>query len=201
MRKIAIVILVLNFFNFTVWAKETQEDDSSALALLAMEETPEDQEMFDKLKTRRLMLDWHTYTGWATVGLMAASLISAPDGKATSTHKWLGISSGVTYVASAALAYLAPQVGEVKYAKNISIHKQLAWVHVPAMLLTTYSGIVAQKERKDGKELSTLADLHKAFAAVTTVSFAMAAITSMDWSLNFLPMNKRDVACIFTKRF
>ena len=195
MKHLLCLLLLLSSIGYTA---QTKKD---SLLLLAPEEDHSQAEALAKFKMRRQMLNWHTYTAWASVGLMAATFVSAPDGNFDNTHKWLGIASGIMYLGSASLAYLAPRPAEVKQDQNIMIHKHLTWIHAPAMLLAIYSGMVAHKERKDGKQLSTLADLHSVFAGITAVSFGLAAVSSMDWTLNFIPAGNKDIACIFTKRF
>ncbi len=178
-----------------------QASTKADLSVLNMEEDSGDQELLDKMKSRRQMLNWHKYSAWAAVGLMGATLATAPEGNFDNTHKWLGIAAGAAYLGSASLAYLAPEIDDSKLATNILIHKRLALVHAPAMLLTAYSGIKAHQDRKDEKQLSSIAKMHSAFAAIATVSFGLAAVSSLDWSMNIIPTGNKEVACLFTKSF
>ena len=202
MKSIILALLLILVPHYSFGAGMSKK---SALSLLQVEESPEDIELLSTLKTRRQMLNWHTYTAWTTVALMGATLITAPDGKHDNTHKWLGIASGLGYLASASLAYFAPKPEDIKDSNNIFIHKKLIWIHAPAMLLTLAAGLQAHNDRKDNKELGSLADLHGAFASIAAISFGLAAVTSMDWTIAFLPSlgenNKKELACVFTKSF
>ena len=185
----------------TICAVAQDKQAVDPLALLVIEEDSSDKELLSTLKTRRQMLNWHGYTAWAAVGLMGATLLTGPEDKHDSTHKWLGISSGVAYLSSASLAYFAPREKDSKQSENILIHKKLIWIHAPAMLLTVIAGIKAHSQHKNGEKLDTFAKLHAPFAAIAAVSFGVAALTSMDWTLNFIPTGKKEVACLFTKSF
>ncbi len=83
----------------------------------------EDAKLMEQMKTRRTMLDWHRYTAWGTVALMGATIVTAPEGEVSNTHKILGILSGVGYLTSASLAYYAPRPEDTAQGKNIFIHK------------------------------------------------------------------------------
>lgn len=199
--KILMVTILLAINCCSAFAADQSPPGVSDLSLLNVTEDQSDLEELSLLKTRRQMLNWHTYTAWAAVGLMGATLVTAPSGNFDNTHKWLGIAAGATYLGSASLAYLAPSIDDSKISTNIAIHKTLAFVHAPAMLLAMYSGIKAHQDRKDGKDLSSIAKMHSAFAAVATVSFGLAAITSMDWTMSLIPTGKKEVACLFSKSF
>jgi hypothetical protein len=181
--------------------KDVKDAKSDPLAKLAVEDTPDDAYELAVLKDRRRFLDAHFYSAWASVGLMGLTLITAPDNEKSNTHKWLGIMSGLSYLSSAGFAYFAPKPTDVKQTENILIHKKLIWVHAPAMFLTIMSGISAHDQHKEHKKLDSFADAHKLFAAITAVSFGLATLSSMDWTLNFLPVSKKEVACVFTKTF
>ncbi len=198
MRTISISIIILFFSISTSIAKNIKTD---TLSILSVKEDPSDKELLLTLKNRRKMLNWHRYTAWTTIGLMGATLLTRPEGETDDTHKILGIASGVSYLAAASLAYFGHKPTDIKQTDNILIHKTLIWIHAPAMLLTAYAGIRAHNQHKKGEELDTIADMHSAFAAIAAISFGLAAVTSMDWSLRFIPTSKKGVACLFTKSF
>jgi len=202
MKILTLVLSVFFLLNISQALPDTKkEQKADPLAALAVESSPDDAYELAVLKDRRRFLDAHFYTAWATVGLMGLTLITAPDNEKSNTHKWLGITAGLSYITSASFAYMAPKPTGVKQSENILIHKKLIWVHAPAMFLTVASGISAHSQHKDGKKLDSFADAHKIFAAVTAISFGLATISSMDWTLNFLPVSKKEVACVFTKSF
>lgn len=180
------LVIILLFGTFSVWG--TEEDS--------------DAKLMQDMKTRRTMLDWHKYTAWGTVALMAATVATAPDDDSLgNTHKTLGLLSAAGYLTSASLAVLAPRPEGTPQEKNIYIHKNLAWIHRPAFALTAASGLIAQHQRKKGEEVSGLGSAHSTFVAITALSFGAAAFLSTDWSLNILPTSKKDIACVLSKSF
>lgn len=152
-----------------------------------------------KYKKRKTMLKWHKYTAWTAVGLMGATLLTGSDGDGL--HKGLGMASGVAYLTSGALAYMAPKFDDQNDSNSINIHKKLAYFHVPAFLLAGYSGYLAAKQDDKDEELSGLAKQHGTFAALASISFGLAAFTSTEWSMNLFQKDKDGIACSFTKRF
>ncbi len=198
--KLLFAIIVL--LNSVCWAGDE-------LNLLAVQEDPKEKELLQQLNTRRTYLNWHTYTAWASVGLMAATFATAPEHGSDNTHKWMGIAAGATYLTSAAFAALAPLPEGTKQSKNIIIHKNLTWIHAPAMAIAAYTGFMLHKDYEDDdngedeKDESSMTKLHKASAAIAAISFGLSAVLSFDWSVNLVPFgeNKKDIACLFTKRF
>ncbi len=202
MKKAVLIIVMLIFSVGTLQAKEVQQEQKIDLSALQVENDSEDQEMMQRLKTKKVMMDWHAITAWTTVGLMIGAMATAPDDKADSTHKWLGIASGVTYLTSASLAVFAPKFEGAGHTPNILIHEKLAIIHVPAMILTAITGIAADKKYRDGKKLGSFEKSHKIFIPITAISFGLAAFTSTNFSLKFLPTpKKQEIACLITKTF
>lgn len=192
----AVVLVLICLLSFSATAQD------NSLSLLQVEETSETKELMNQMKTRSLMLDWHTYTGWAAVALMGATLVTAPENTHDKDHKWVGIAAGGMYLVSGVLAYFAPKPEGTKVQPNIAIHEKLAWIHVPAMALTMWSGLQAHKEHKDKKALSFIGKSHKAWAAIATVSFGAAAVLSMDWTMKLIPTDtKGGMAWLISKTF
>ena len=75
---------------------------------------------------------------------MVATLMTAPEidpknpggvSGETSTHKALGITTGVMYLTTASLAIAAPEGETQKKNKGLTkVHKALAFIHFPAMV-------------------------------------------------------------------
>lgn len=169
---------------------------------LAVEEDNSDREFLQFLKHRKQMLNWHRYAAWTTLSLMAANLLLVePDGNKDNLHKWLGIASGATYATAAGLAYFTPTSPDLKESAKIKLHKKLIWIHAPAFLLTIFAGLQADQQHQDGTPLGPIARLHPAFALVTFASFGIAALSTMDWAFSLIPLNKKEIACVFTKTF
>lgn len=155
----------------------------------------EDEEMriYEK---RRTMLTWHRYTGWATIGLMAATIATAPEGdEDVSTHKFFGGLTGLTYLTSASLAIFSPPSYGMQ-STNITIHKTLAWFHVPAFALTVFSGIQAANDDE-----SSIGKIHKPLAGITALLIASSAVLSTDWSMNLIPESGEKYTLVFSRTF
>ncbi len=170
-------LLILNIILSPAFAF-AQDDD---LSLLQVENSPEDIKMASEYKTRKSLLEWHNYTGYAAAALYLTSMITAPDENKRSTrHNTLAIAAGTTYLTSAALAWLAPKPKGTKLKNNMKWHVRAAWIHVPAMILTGLSGYLADKHRKDGEEVKGFGGAHKAFSTITAISLA-ASITLLHY--------------------
>jgi hypothetical protein len=107
------------------------------------------KELDDKVKTRRAMLKWHQGLGFATLGVLAATLVIGQlhyvdryaggddTGNYRAAHLGLGVSSTLLFATTGALALFAPN----PYPKPIKADAAL--LHKISMGLAT-AGMVAQ---------------------------------------------------------
>ena len=59
----------------------------------------------------------------------------------------------------------------------IRLHKALAWVHGPGMILTPILGAMALAQEQNGEKVHGIAKVHSAVAAVTYTSFGLAFLS------------------------
>ena len=109
---------------------------------------------------------------------MIATALTAEEGKVTNAHKTLGILTGISYFSTAYFSITAPDApDESKTATNVKIHKTLAYIHFPLMVLTPIAGIMAEKQLERGQKLHGLAKQKGMFATGALLTFLPAAAT------------------------
>jgi hypothetical protein len=88
---------------------------------------------------------------------------------------YLGFATGAMYFTTAYFSLTAPKPEGMKDIGRVKWHKALAWIHLPAMLLTPYLGYMYKKHEDEGKKHSALEKQHKTAAGILFGSFALAA--------------------------
>jgi hypothetical protein len=136
------------------------------------------QALLDK---RSHMLKMHQRMGLITIGPFAATLISSAfaGGRQTSSttrdlHAALGATTVGLYFATAYFAIRAPRIPGTKTRGPIRLHKAMAWVHGPGMVLTPILGEMAFAQKSRGEKIHGLASLHGPVAIVTGAAFGLA---------------------------
>ena len=139
-----------------------------------------DQALLDK---RSSMLQMHQRLGLITAVPLFATLL-AGDGASGSgssgraLHGALGLTTVGLYAATAWYAIEAPSVPGTKDRGPIRVHKALAWIHGPGMILTPILGMMAYEQRNKGQQVHGIAAAHGGVATVTFLSY-MAALCSV----------------------
>jgi hypothetical protein len=133
------------------------------------------------LDRRTHMLKIHQRLGLITIEPFAATLISSAfaGGKKTSStdrdlHAILGTATVGLYAATAYYAIRAPQIPGTKARGPIRLHKTLAWIHGPGMVLTPILGEMAFAQKNRGEKVHGIASLHGPVAIVTGAAFGLA---------------------------
>lgn len=140
-----------------------------------MKVSPEDQA---RLERRTSMLQTHQILGLTTLGLMVATALMAKENKVPSAHKTLGIATGAAYFTTAYFSLFSPDpVKKEDPGTNVKIHKALAWIHFPLMVLTGIAGLQAEKQIERGESLHGLAKMKPQFAIGAMIAFVPAAAT------------------------
>ena len=136
------------------------------------------QALLDK---RTHMLKIHQRLGLITIEPLAATLISSAfaGGKQTSSttrdlHAALGTATVGLYCATAYFAIRAPKIPGTKARGPIRLHKTLAWIHGPGMVLTPILGEMAFAQKDRGEKVHGIASLHGPVAIVTGAAFGLA---------------------------
>ncbi len=151
----------------------------------AIQGSSKEQELLDK---RSHMLQIHQKLGLLTTIPMVAAVFTGPGAKGhhglpgsptgRDVHMGLGILTTGMYFTSAYFAIRAPKIPETKSYGLIRLHKALAWVHGPGMILTPILGSIAFSQLSKGERVHGIAKYHS-WAAYTTVAAYGAAILSV----------------------
>ena len=141
----------------------------------------QDQARLDK---RSHMLKVHQRIGLIATVPIVASVFSGPfaGGKSTSsanrwTHLALGSAAGDLYFLSAYYAIRAPRIPGTETRGPIRLHKILAWIHGPGMIMTPILGALAFDQKSKGEKLHGIASAHGAVAVVTAAAYGAAILS------------------------
>ncbi len=141
----------------------------------------QDQARLDK---RSHMLKVHQRLGLIATIPLVATVIAGPGagGKSTSStdrylHLALGSAAGDLYFTSAYFAIRAPKIPGTETRGPIRLHKALAWIHGPGMILTPILGAMAFDEKSRGEKVHGIASAHGAVAIVTAAAYGAAILS------------------------
>jgi hypothetical protein len=130
------------------------------------------------------MLKIHQRLGLITTAPLLATLLTSngAKGKNSNTsgiqlHGALGAVTAGMYFTTAYYAIAAPRVPGTKTRGPILVHKALAWIHGPGMVLTPILGAMAYAQRNRGEKVHGIASAHSAVAAVTGVAYGAAILS------------------------
>src|ERR1039457_2173505 len=139
------------------------------------------QALLDK---RTHMLKMHQRFGLITTVPLLATLITSVNagGKSTGTtdrnvHLVLGAVTGDLYGITAYYAIRAPRIAGTETKGPIKLHKALAWVHGPGMILTPILGAMAYSQKSNGEKVHGIASAHGPVAIVTAAAFGAALLS------------------------
>jgi Carboxypeptidase regulatory-like domain len=140
-----------------------------------------EQALLDK---RTHMLKIHQRMGLITTIPLLATLITSVNagGKSTSAtsrdlHTALGAVTGDLYFITAYYAIRAPRLAGTETRGPIRMHKALAWIHGPGMILTPILGIMAYDQKSKGEKVHGIASAHAPVAIVTAGAFGAALLS------------------------
>jgi hypothetical protein len=139
------------------------------------------QALLDK---RTHMLKIHQRMGLITTIPMIASVITSLNagGKsegsaARDLHVALGALTGDLYGITAYYAIRAPKIRGTETRGPIKVHKVLAWIHGPGMVLTPILGAMAFSQKNNGEKVHGIAKAHGPVAIVTAGAFGAALLS------------------------
>jgi Carboxypeptidase regulatory-like domain len=145
-----------------------------------------DQARLDK---RSHMLKVHQRIGLIDTAPLVATVIlggfagGKKDGKVTtsSADRWahlaLGSVTGDLYFLSAYYALRAPKIPGTEVRGPIRLHKALAWIHFPGMILTPILGAMAFDQESKGEKVHGIAKAHGAVAIVTAAAYGASILS------------------------
>ena len=139
------------------------------------------QALLDK---RTHMLKIHQRLGLIAAAPLVASVVTSfgAGGKSTSrtsrdVHLALGAAAGDLYFTSAYFAIRAPKIKGTETRGPIRVHKALAWIHGPGMILTPILGAMAYEQKSKGEKVHGIAAAHGPVAIVTAGAFGAALLS------------------------
>ena len=145
---------------------------------------PEEQARLDK---RSHMLRIHQRLGLITTVPLVATVVtgSFAGGRSMSStnrdlHAALGATTAGLYITTASYAIFAPKPHGIETRGPIRVHKALAWIHGPGMILTPILGAMAFAQKSRGEKVHGIASAHGPVAYVTAAAYG-AAIASVSF--------------------
>ena len=130
------------------------------------------------------MLKTHQRLGLITLAPLVATLVTSnmAAGRHSTAggrdlHAALGGVTAGMYFTTAYYALRAPTVPGTTTRGPIRLHKALAWIHGPGMILTPILGAMALSQENRGEKVHGIAKAHGAVAAVTAAAFGLAVVS------------------------
>jgi hypothetical protein len=169
-----IVSLIALFLSIGAFADETLKLNDLGFTTPPPQELQAEQNDLDK---RAHKLQLHQKLGLLTLGLAAGAALTAKEGEAApETHEILGMTTAAVYFTTAYFSLTAPDSKSPNKVWNIKIHKAMAFIHFPCMVLLPFAGPDASKDYKAGREPDGLGKYKKTLANAALASMATAAL-------------------------
>lgn len=137
-----------------------------------------------RLNKRSHMLQIHQKLGMITLAAMIAAIATSSGAKGhhgypgspggRNLHMALGVTTASLYAATAYFALAAPHIHGVKVRGPIRLHKAMAYIHLPGMVMTAILGSMAYSQLSNGERLHGIAKYHQTAALVTAVALGVA---------------------------
>jgi hypothetical protein len=147
-------------------------------------ETKPNTEEQARLYKRARMLKIHQRLGLITTGPLIATVITgtfAGGRHTTSTdrdwHAALGSATAGLYFSTAYFSIFAPKVPGTHTHGMIRLHKTLAWIHGPGMVLTPILGAMAFEQKSKGEHIHGIASAHGVVGVVTAAAYGAAILS------------------------
>ena len=180
-----------NIAKVTITPQATQRLDLALGAALSLGDLgfPPDQTQGNaqdqaRLDKRSHMLKIHQRLGLIDTIPLVATVIAGTGagGKSTSSssrylHLALGSVTGDLYFMSAYYAIRAPKIQGTETRGPIRLHKALAWIHGPGMILTPILGAIAFDQKSRGERVHGIASAHGPVAIVTAAAYGAAILS------------------------
>ncbi len=138
----------------------------------------QDQARLDK---RSHMLKIHQRFGLITLAPLIATIATSnlAAGKHSTAmgrdiHAGLGSLTADLYFMTAYYELRAPRIPGTTTRGPIRLHRALAWIHGPGMILTPILGAMAFSQENKGEKVHGIAQVHSAVATVTYAAYGLA---------------------------
>ena len=142
----------------------------TGISNLTLENREKELVVREKMLKAHQIIGYITFAGMIYQGILGGKLYNG-DYSVYDTHKKLGNIVTATYFTGAGLSLFTPPPlvsREKEGINNIKLHKILANVHIPAMIVTN---IYSDKRGREAKEI------HKASAYTAVASYTLAMVT------------------------
>ena len=141
-----------------------------------------------RLDKRTHMLKVHQELGLITTGPLVATVITSLNAKSRrglpgsnasgrELHGALGAATAGLYLTTACFAIRAPKISGNEGRGPIRVHKTLAWVHGPGMILTAVLGSIAYAQQSRGEKVHGIASAHSVVGVVTAAAYGAAILS------------------------
>jgi hypothetical protein len=149
-------------------------------------QTQGDPKLQKEMDTRESMLKTHQVLGMITaipmtaefvLGLTTAGNVSKGSSD-TALHTTLGLATAALYGTTALFAILAPKPKGLKPSGNTQIHEDLAWIHLPLMILVPLVGDMINDRIANHQPIGQLGVVHGVMATTLLASY-LTSITVM----------------------
>jgi hypothetical protein len=137
-----------------------------------------------RLDRRSHMLKMHQRFGLITLAPLIATIATSslaggrhPSATGRDIHGALGAVTADLYFTTAYFALRAPTIPGTATRGPIRLHKALAWIHGPGMILTPVLGAMAFSQESHGEKVHGIAKAHSAVADVTYTAFGLAIVS------------------------
>jgi len=137
-----------------------------------------------RLDRRSHMLKIHQRLGLITTAPLIATVLSGgfAGGRSTSSsnrdlHAALGSLTAGLYFTTAYFSVFAPKIPGAHTRGPIRLHKALALIHGPGMILTPVLGAMAFEQKNRGEKVHGIANAHGAVAIVTAGAYGLAIVS------------------------
>jgi Carboxypeptidase regulatory-like domain len=139
-----------------------------------------------RLNRRTRMLQIHQKLGLVTVAALIAAIATSSGAKGPhgtpgsptgrNLHMALGATTAGLYAATAYFALAAPRMKGVQVRGPIRLHKAMAWIHGPGMIMTAVLGEMAYSQLNKGERVHGIAKYHQTAALVTAAALGTAVV-------------------------
>jgi len=137
-----------------------------------------------RLDKRSHMLLIHQRLGLITAAPLLATLITSggaaghnSSASGRDLHATLGGITAGMYLSTAYFALFAPKLHDTPVRGPIRLHRALAWIHGPGMVITPILGAMALDQKNAGEKVHGIAKAHGAAAWVTGVAYGAAILS------------------------
>jgi hypothetical protein len=137
-----------------------------------------------RLDRRTHLLKMHQRFGLIMLAPLIATIATSslaggrhPTAMGRDLHGALGAVTADMYGMTAYYALRAPKIPGTATRGQIRLHKAMAWIHGPGMILTPILGVMAFDQEYKGEKVHGIAKIHSDVATVTYLALGVAVVS------------------------